>query len=471
MKKKEITLNISFTVIANLLKLITSFILTIVVPRYLGVTQYGYWQLFLLYTTYMGYSYLGIADGMYLKDGGKDYKDIDINSYSNRIKVLTIYEAILACVITVISYFVIDDSLKLYLILWASIDMVIYIPRQTMKLILQATNRIKEYSISISIFTVTNCALICGMLLLNIRDVKYIVVIHAFTEFLSFLYTAIMCKDIWRSSPLSLKDGIKECVDDAKIGLNVLIASAASTVSIGIIRNAIEVKWGIEEFGSVSLALSISKLFLVFINSVAVVLFPILRRINSDRRVKLYTQMRSVFIIPFWVIMLFYYPAKVIIGYILPQYVDALNYVTYLIPMCLFECIMALLVNTYLKTERKEKMLLIINVATVLISIVATSISVEVIQSIIAALIAIVIVIMIRTIAGEICVAKYLNIHIGKALITDVLMSVGFIAVYLLYDGLLAIVIYCLILLVYCVINKSEIFELIDSLKVLLRKE
>ena len=53
MKKKEITLNISFTVIANLLKLITSFILTIVVPRYLGVTQYGYWQLFLLYTTYM----------------------------------------------------------------------------------------------------------------------------------------------------------------------------------------------------------------------------------------------------------------------------------------------------------------------------------------------------------------------------------------------------------------------------------
>lgn len=50
---------------------------TLVIPRFIGITEYGYWQLYMFYVSYVGIFHLGWNDGIYLRYGGKQYDSLD----------------------------------------------------------------------------------------------------------------------------------------------------------------------------------------------------------------------------------------------------------------------------------------------------------------------------------------------------------------------------------------------------------
>ena len=54
--------------------------------------------------------------------------------------------------------------------------------------------------------------------------------------------------------------------------------------------------------------------------------------------------------------LIVYYPLKIVLSAWLPKYVDSLTYMALVFPMCVFEAKIALLINSYLKTLRKEKL-------------------------------------------------------------------------------------------------------------------
>ena len=64
--------NISYTFSANIIILLISGVLTLVVPKLLGPEEYGYWQLYVFYMSYVGLFHLGWCDGVYLRYGGRN---------------------------------------------------------------------------------------------------------------------------------------------------------------------------------------------------------------------------------------------------------------------------------------------------------------------------------------------------------------------------------------------------------------
>lgn len=50
--------NLSISFIANLVTIIVSFIVTLFLPKIISVEQYGYWQVYLFYSTYVGILHL-----------------------------------------------------------------------------------------------------------------------------------------------------------------------------------------------------------------------------------------------------------------------------------------------------------------------------------------------------------------------------------------------------------------------------
>ena len=154
-----------------------------------------------------------------------------------------------------------------------------------------------------------------------------------------------------------------------------MISNLISLFIIGVVRFFIERTWDTTTFGKVSLTISISNLLMVFIRAVALVMFPMLRRTNSDKLSGIYNTMRTCLMIPLLGMLVCYYPAKVILSAWLPQYADSLIYMALLFPMCVFESKMSMLIETYMKTLRKEKWLLMVNVTTVSLSVVITLIT------------------------------------------------------------------------------------------------
>lgn len=60
----------------QILLLVFSLVQSLIIPKYLSTADYGYWQLFLLYTTYTGILHLGFLDGMLVRWAGKEFADI-----------------------------------------------------------------------------------------------------------------------------------------------------------------------------------------------------------------------------------------------------------------------------------------------------------------------------------------------------------------------------------------------------------
>ena len=75
-KAIEFIKNMSYSISSNLVSLIISTIVILIIPKIIGVEEYGYWQLYLFYTSYIGFLHFGWNDGIYLRYGGKEYKKL-----------------------------------------------------------------------------------------------------------------------------------------------------------------------------------------------------------------------------------------------------------------------------------------------------------------------------------------------------------------------------------------------------------
>ena len=69
--------NIIFAFLAQGISLFLSVLMSLIVPKFLTVRDFGYWQLFIFYFGYVGFFHFGLNDGVYLKYGGKSYDEMD----------------------------------------------------------------------------------------------------------------------------------------------------------------------------------------------------------------------------------------------------------------------------------------------------------------------------------------------------------------------------------------------------------
>ena len=75
--KKTAIRNIIYSFSAQTVSIILSVLMSLLVPKMLGVEDFSYWQLFLFYLSYVGFFHFGITDGVYLKNGGISYENLN----------------------------------------------------------------------------------------------------------------------------------------------------------------------------------------------------------------------------------------------------------------------------------------------------------------------------------------------------------------------------------------------------------
>lgn len=86
-KKNKLINNIIYAFFAQGVSLLLSVVMSLIVPKVLGVEQFGYWQLFIFYAGYVGFFHFGLNDGIYLKLGGSDYDNLDYNLLGTQFRI------------------------------------------------------------------------------------------------------------------------------------------------------------------------------------------------------------------------------------------------------------------------------------------------------------------------------------------------------------------------------------------------
>lgn len=425
----KIIKNFSYTLTSNLISMLISVLMVLFIPKIINLGDYSYWQLFIFYTSYVGLFNIGWVEGVYLKYGGLKYSDLNKRIFSTQFWYFTIYIAVISLILVLYIYARMDNFDKKFIMYMVSIYILLTVPRGFLLFVLQATNEIKKFSKIMILDRLLYCLFLVLAFAFNFVNYKSLIYIDLISKIITTIISLIICKEIINLKFVSLQQGLRETFDNIKVGIKLLIANLVGLFIIGLVRLGIERNWNIETFGKISLTMSISNLFMVFINAAGIIMFPLLRQIPEGKLPKMYKTMRDMLMIPLFSLFVLYYPMKEILTNWLPHYAESLKYMALLFPMCIFESKVALLINTYLKTLRKEKLILKANIYTLILTVVSIAITIGLLNDLTTTVISIVFLLAFRCIVSEILLARYLKISVEKDIVLELFMTITFMLV------------------------------------------
>ena len=95
-KIKKVLKNVSYSFTANIISMIISVISVTFLPRVMSIEDYGVWQLYLFYMSYLGFFHFGWLDGICLRYGGCYFENLDKIKFTSQFILLFIIEFIIS---------------------------------------------------------------------------------------------------------------------------------------------------------------------------------------------------------------------------------------------------------------------------------------------------------------------------------------------------------------------------------------
>jgi len=460
--------NFSYAITANFVSLFVSTLAILILPKLIGVEEYGYWQLYLFYSSYVGLLQFGWNDGIYLIYGGKKYKELDKGLFFSQFYMLVIFQLIIVAIIFSSSIIFVTDTKKIFVFEMTAISMLIANARYMLLFILEATNRIKKYAQITMMDRILYCCLIIAFLVFGIKDYKLMILVDLICKLMSLFYAMYSCKDMVFRRISTFYFSFKESLKNISVGIKLMLSNIASMLIIGVVRFGIEHSWDMSTFGKVSLSLSVSNFMMLFINAIGIIMYPILRRTDEKKLPSIYVTMRDFLMVILFGSLIVYFPLKVVLSAWLPKYADSLIYMALIFPMCVFEGKMALLINTYLKTLRKEKLMLKINLISLSLSVMITFVTAILFKNLNLSIASIVILLAFRCVLAEMFLSNILKISLYKDIVLELTLTLIFILAGWFINSWLAILLYTVAYILYLVIKRKDITNTIKNVRLLM---
>ena len=448
-----------------------SIIQTLMVPKLLGTTEYGYWQLFIFYTSYIGFAYLGLNDGVYLIEGGQSREVIDKRSVNSQFVFgccLNLAFAIVIIAVACLGGFGPDRE---FVIVCTAIYLVVQNTSSFLMYLLQAMNETRKSSYATIVERLTFLVPLVLLLIFRYRSYDLFALSYIFSSLVQLCFCAWHCRDFVHEGLEPVPDAVKESLGSMRVGIKLMLANIASMLVLGIARFAIDATWGIGTFGELSFALSMVNFFLAFVSQASMVLFPALRQVDLVEAKGFFAKARDGMSILFPAIYAFYYPMVWLLSLWLPKYANSFTYFVFLIPICVFDSKMNICCTTFFKVLREEDRLLWINVWTCVASAVFTLAGVLVFDSIFVVIGGVVVAIIGRSIWSEERLTRELEVPTLHGLTTgELLLTLVFVVTALTLPSLPAFGAYCIAYAVYLILFRQESLRLWTGVRRVLRK-
>lgn len=453
-KSNKLFKNISISVCVQIISLVTSFVLNLIVPKFISEINYANWQSYVLYSTYVSILQFGLIDGLILKYSQYDYNELNKDEIRPQLQLFMSFLTVVAIMGIAVALFFFNGYLRTLLIL-LSVAVIVKNYFWNNGSILQITYRFKEYAILIISQKVVYLAVVFLLLCLGVDNFVWYCLADVFGDVFCILFGYKYNKELLFGRPGKIKDALANIWDNVKVGILLIVANLSSSLIVGVAKMIVDWRWGKEVFGKVAFSFSLSSLFLTFITAVSVVLFPALKRTENDKLAVMYQKIRNV-ITPFLIfVFLFYFPIVKVVEVWLPNYSISCKYLGILLPMVLFASRVGLLTNNYFKVLRKEKSMFVVNVLSVFGAGVLYVIFAYFLDDITWFLISVTVIEAIKYLISEIMIVKDLKL----TFVLDSVLEFCGVAIFLLsnivFKGYESLLIYLSYVAIYFILKLS----------------
>lgn len=428
----RIKTNLIFALFAQAVSLTAGLLMALLIPKVLGVEQYGYWQLFLLYASYVGLASLGIADGLYLRIGGRKYESLSFPDLHAQYRVFftvqTLALGFALALVTLMS----GDKDRLFISFSVVAFGILANAFSWLSYVMQGTNLTHLYSIAV----LGNKAFFVALFLIAYvwgpDKFQVFVFLYVACQLIAVSYLTVCAREIFRSSTGPTKSAFVAVRGDLRAGIKLMIAYHVAALILGFSRLLVDANWGIFDFSYYSFALSITAFFLTFLGQLSLVLFPVLKRLGQADLRKSLLQIRDFLYSMLPIAYLAYVPLTLFLGWWLPEYRPSLTYLGLVMPVAVFDSKTNMLGTTFMKVLRKEQPLLLINLASLVFSASITLVAVYVFGNLTVVCVAAVLSVIFRALLCEIYISRQIHYRFFGTFLLEAALATAFMAAVLL---------------------------------------
>jgi len=425
--KKAIS-NFKFVIAAQLIVLAFGFVRSLLVPGFLSVKDFGYWQIYLFYSSYVGVFALGFNDGIYLRYGSYEYEELPSKKLRTAIRIHFFVLVIFSVVVCIYAGFV-DNIQRQFAFYFVSANILVLGINGVFIYILQITNQMKRYSFFSILDKVIVMVAIVVCAVAHIDRFEYLVVIDLLSKIVVVLGMIVCCKELWVGKNCNSTEAINEYQTDVSVGIKLMLAQFMGMLVTGLGRFIVEWLGDIEGYAYYSFGVTITNLVLVLITAVSLLVYPTLKRLNEDNYPKYFEKINSVLQKFSILVPLIYFLAAILIPLLLPKYESVLKYLNILFGVIILQAKMQLLNNTFYKALRKESAMMKANMGSVVLFAIFATILFSITKSIWSIAVCTLLIMAWLCFASEVYLRKVMHLRNFKGIIFEILYITSFVVI------------------------------------------
>ena len=360
MNKKKFSKDLAYVLLSNIIVLLSGVVSGFVVPKALGVEEYGIYKIFSLYMTYGALFHFGFVDGILLKFAGIEYEELDKNVFRTYTKFFILFELIIAIVIFIISITIVPPIYCLIFVLVA-VDIAALNITAYYQYVSQATMRFWELSKRKVLLAILKIIVIFLLLIFsysgvieNIRAIYYILGIVAIDTCLTIWYAWTYREITWGKS-----ECIGSCKRDIQLffkdGIILTVSFQAAAIIFTLDRQFVSVLFNTSIYGVYSFAYNLISIVTGIVSAIALVLFPRLRQMKENEAMNYFSYGMNAILIVSFAALLGFQPLEMIIHKLLPDYNNAIIYLRIIFPGLSLSCGISVIMYTFYKVLNAHK--------------------------------------------------------------------------------------------------------------------
>lgn len=320
--------------------LITAF----VIPMVLSVEDFGYYKLYIFYTSYVGISHLGFCDGIYLKYGDFSIDKVNRDQISREWSTLLSYETVIG--VAIIVYGIIRHDLIIICLGAIVVPMVVF---TFYTYVYQATGEFTWYTRIMNISTIINLLANSCLILLRGHDFRYYIACHMGIQMVSFLIGTLSFNSKNRICFTGFSyDTLTRHI---KSGFFLMVGNFAYTLFIGIDKWFIKFTMEISDFSMYSFASQLLTVVNMFVTPVSLTLYSNISK-RKDRAFEI--KVKRILVVFLMIFPIAIYALTFIIKHFMQQYIPAIGIVSILLIAQVFLVLnLSVFINMY-KAYKKQ---------------------------------------------------------------------------------------------------------------------
>ncbi|MGD0331016.1 MAG: hypothetical protein ABSA18_08370 [Dehalococcoidia bacterium] len=360
----------------NGLLLLFTFLQSLIIPKYLSVAGYGYWQLFNLYITYVGILHLGFLDGLLVHWAGKDLNQIG-GEIKPAIRFLVLQQLAVIIPLGLVTYLLLQPPFQL---IGLMVCIYAFIFNLATFFIL-TTQAIRQFRLLTVLNVGRGFAFLALVVLIFVSghlEYQY-VIIAALAAYLLFMVAlAVSYRRYLQGNNSSAPSLASYSKKNINIGIFILLGNFVFVIFWSLDRLLVNSSFTIEQFAVYAFALAMANIVFVFIRAIADVSFPHLSAAAPEQRTRAYQLGKRVLILCWAVSIDAYFPLAALIQFYLPHYTGSLPIVKIVLgTMGLSSLILILHVNYY-RLYRKQRQYFGIGITALALAVLLVLIAIKV---------------------------------------------------------------------------------------------